>query len=316
MINEIMVSVICNAYNHESYIAQCLDGIVMQKTSFAFEILVHDDASTDKTADIIREYEKKYPHLIKPVYQTENQYSKGGIGQFQYTRVKGKYIAICEGDDYWTDSLKLQKQYDAMEAHPEVDMCTHAAVEINGISGRKRRAIAPEKRDCIIPVENVIYGGGGFVATSSHFYRAEMNQDMPLFRQMIWYDYTTQIHGALRGGMLYLKDCMSVYRLLSAGSWSTYMEADSEKRKAHDKRIERMLCQLDADTDGNYHEVIECAVLRREFDEYYCANPCKELLDARFRKCMERMTYLERLKVYLKVYFSGLVKYYKKLQNR
>ena len=86
----------------------------MQKTDFPFEILIHDDASTDGTADIIREYEAKYPDIIKPIYQTENQYSKGiKVSQvYQFPRAKGKYIALCEGDDYWTDPYKLQKQVD------------------------------------------------------------------------------------------------------------------------------------------------------------------------------------------------------------
>ncbi len=127
MDEQIMVSVFCATYNHEKYIRKCLDGFIMQKTNFKFEVLVHDDASTDKTADIIREYEEKYPDIIKPIYQTENQYSKGvQIGvTFQYPRAKGKYIAFCEGDDYWCDENKLQRQFDIMESHPECSICVH-----------------------------------------------------------------------------------------------------------------------------------------------------------------------------------------------
>ena len=122
-----LVSVCTLAYNHEPYIRECLDGILMQKTNFAFELLIHDDASTDGTADIIREYETKYPDIIKPIYQTENQYSKGVKVSltYQFPRAKGKYIALCEGDDYWTDPLKLQKQVDFMEANSEIPCCFH-----------------------------------------------------------------------------------------------------------------------------------------------------------------------------------------------
>jgi len=97
----------------------------MQKTGFDFEVLIHDDASTDGTSDIIREYEKKYPNIIKPIYQKENQYSKGVLISltYQFPRAKGKYIALCEGDDYWTDPYKLQKQVDFMEANPEYSLC-------------------------------------------------------------------------------------------------------------------------------------------------------------------------------------------------
>ena len=130
---DIIVSVDCTAFNHEKFIQQALDGFLSQKTSFPIEILVHDDASTDNTAVIIQEYEKKYPRLIRPIYQTENQYSKGARISFdyQFPRARGKYIAICEGDDYWTDPNKLQMQVDFLESHPDYSMCFHGAEEQN-----------------------------------------------------------------------------------------------------------------------------------------------------------------------------------------
>ena len=126
MNKEIIVSICCATYNHQKYIRDAIEGFLMQKTTFPFEILIHDDASTDGTADIIREYEAKYPDIIKPIYQRENQYSKGiKISQvYQFPRAQGKYIALCEGDDYWIDPLKLQKQVDYMERNSRVSMLT------------------------------------------------------------------------------------------------------------------------------------------------------------------------------------------------
>lgn len=311
----IAVSVICNAYNHEPYIAQCLESLVTQKTNFVFEILVHDDASTDRTADIIREYEKQYPHLIKPIYQTENQYSRGGIGRFQYPRVQGKYIAFCEGDDYWTDPLKIQKQYDAMEAHPEVDMCTHAATLIDGRTERKTGTIAPKQADCIIPVEEVILGGGGYVATNSHFYRADMNNRIPPFQQMLFLDYTTQIHGALRGGMLYLNDSMSVYRIMAAGSWSTRMKEDRQRMGAHRERVKNMLRQLDVDTEGRYHETVERAILGVDFNQLKDTGCYRELLTPRYRSYFETLPKRRQIKIRLKAYLTVLCSVSKKTQK-
>lgn len=119
--NQIVVSIRCLTYNHAPYIRQCLDGFVMQKTNFRFEAIVHDDASTDGTQDIIREYEKKYPDIIKPIYEVENQYRKGTLRAIMDNAVSesSKYIAICEGDDYWTDPYKLQKQVDYLDGHPK-----------------------------------------------------------------------------------------------------------------------------------------------------------------------------------------------------
>ena len=127
---EPLVSICCITYNHRDFIRDALDGFLSQRTDFPYEILINDDASTDGTADIIREYEQKYPEKIRALLQTENQYSKGitnPSGAFNFPRVRGRYVAMCEGDDYWTDPEKLQKQVDYMEAHPDCSLCFHSA---------------------------------------------------------------------------------------------------------------------------------------------------------------------------------------------
>ena len=128
-----LVAIRCITYNHEPYIRDALEGFVMQKTDFPFVAVVHDDASTDGTADIIREYAAKYPHIIKPIYETENQYSKGDgsmpiMMNNAVVATGAKYIAHCEGDDYWTDQFKLQKQVDFLESHPKYSMCFHNCI--------------------------------------------------------------------------------------------------------------------------------------------------------------------------------------------
>ena len=125
---KILVAIKCLVYNHEPYLRDCLEGFVMQQTNFPFVAIVHDDASTDGSGAIIREYEEKYPNIIKPIYETENQYSKhdGSLGRIMNTAVDAtgaKYVAMCEGDDYWTDPLKLQKQVDILEADESLMLC-------------------------------------------------------------------------------------------------------------------------------------------------------------------------------------------------
>lgn len=132
--NTPLVSICCITYNHAQFIRKCLDGFLMQKTDFPIEILIHDDCSTDGTTEIVREYEAKYPDLIFPLYEEENQYQQGKAAEidfYNYRRARGKYIAYCEGDDYWTDPLKLQKQVDFMEANPEYSVCFHNYVTYN-----------------------------------------------------------------------------------------------------------------------------------------------------------------------------------------
>ena len=132
MNDEIKVSINCITYNHQEYIEEAIQSFLMQKTDFKYEILIHDDASTDSTQDIIRKYQEMYPDIIKPYFQKENQLSKGVRRinyKFNHTKSKGKYIALCEGDDYWTDPYKLQKQVDFMEENQNCTLCAHAVDE-------------------------------------------------------------------------------------------------------------------------------------------------------------------------------------------
>lgn len=138
--NTPLVAIQCAVYNHELYLRDCLEGIVMQQTNFPFVAIVHDDASTDKSALIIRKYAEKYPDIIKPIYETENQYSKcdGTLTRLMNAAIAAtgaKYVAMCEGDDYWTDPLKLQKQVDFLEMNPDYVVCSHKFKKHHMIDG-------------------------------------------------------------------------------------------------------------------------------------------------------------------------------------
>lgn len=141
-----LVSICCITYNHEPYIADALEGFLIQETNFPFEILIHDDASTDRTADIIRKYEAAYPALIKPIYQIENQHSKGNRpGLINMRRVKGKYISLCEGDDYWIDPLKLKKQVVYLEKNEDVGLI-HTNGFFHYTTTKKRKIVADNNK--------------------------------------------------------------------------------------------------------------------------------------------------------------------------
>ncbi len=226
---EITVSIICDAYNHEKFIAECLDGFVLQKTNFNFEVLVHDDASTDNTANIIREYEAKYPEFIKPIYQSENQYSKHRPGyiwrNFQFPRAKGKYVAFCEGDDYWTDPYKLQKQVDFLEGNPDYTMCFHNAKALN--------------KDGIITsfdsgvVESRDYSGEEFlrkwfVPTASVVVRRNvLNFKYKDPSRILYGDVVLFLTASELGRVRGLQDSMSVYRIIGS---STIHSSNGDKR--------------------------------------------------------------------------------------
>lgn len=227
-----LVSVCCIAYNHAPYIRQALDGVLMQKTEYPFEIIVHDDASTDGTTEVIREYEKKYPKIIKPIYERENQYSQGKKMMIECTfpYATGKYIAVLECDDYWTDSHKLQKQVSYMENHPRCSGTFHAADWLGNKSVLKNDGHS--KYEYNATPQQVIAGGGEYCATSSLCFRAQYALDNPAFRNFFDVeDYPLQILLSLRGELHYFPDTMSCYRFGRPGSWTEKNEVKEKNPK-------------------------------------------------------------------------------------
>lgn len=218
-----LVSICCITYNHAPYIRQCLDGFFMQKTTFPIEIIINDDCSTDGTTDIIREYEAKFPDIIKPIYHGANEYSKGVRGMFAtycFPKAKGKYIALCEGDDYWIDPLKLQKQVNFMEANPEYSMCCSDAKIIadDKILDWERYSKFQQ-----IPVRDVILGGGLFVQTASLLFQRsliESEKYIEIAGKCHVGDYPLQIFAALRGKIYWFAEKQVAYRYQSANSWT------------------------------------------------------------------------------------------------
>ena len=231
--NEIVVSINTLAYNHEKYIAQCIEGILMQKTNFAFELLIHDDASTDKTADIIREYEKKYPNIVKPIYQTENQWSKKIkiSSTYQYPRAKGKYIAICEGDDYWIDENKLQMQVDFLENNPEYGMCfSNSKILKNHVIEDLIEPNIESDRE-VLPSE-IILNGGLFVPTPSIVFLKSLLSEYPTCCKQCWVgDYPLQIYCVLQGKVFCFKTPFVMYRRFSPGSWTSRTASQTYNQK-------------------------------------------------------------------------------------
>lgn len=216
---KIIVSICCITYNHEKYIRQAIDSFLMQKTNFKYEIIIHDDASTDNTADIIREYEKKYPDIIKPIYQTENQYSKGKKPSYiTIKEARGKYIAFCEGDDYWCDENKLQIQVDYMEKNPECSFCFHNAKIYDMKIEDFTKNFLPQSKEQIKYIKNNgIYNLAEIarldaIPTASYFFRN--NHEYPdWYNSAIAGDLCMQLINSYYGYAYYIDKVMSVYRV-------------------------------------------------------------------------------------------------------
>lgn len=255
-----IVTVICLTYNHEAYIEKAIEGFLMQETTFPFEVIIHDDASTDATPEIIREYSEKYPLIIKPIFESENQYSKqGGITlESSFYKTIGRYIALCEGDDYWVDSRKLQTQYYAMEENPQVDICaTQAWVEqdniLIGIS-------TPRPVKEIYGLDEVIKGEGGFVETATLFLRSDLYNSEFSFCKKYPIDYSLIILGSIRGGLLFIPEKTAVYRFMTKDSWTYSISQDNDKYYHWLSEMIEMLNLLDKEMNYQYHDVIQSKI--------------------------------------------------------
>ena len=219
------VSVLLIAYNHSKYIKKCLDSIIAQHTNFKFEILIHDDASTDGTQDIIREYSSKYSN-IKTVLQSENQFRKGKTHPDEplIPLATGKYICIVEGDDYWCDEQKLQKQYDVMEIHQDCSMSVHQTKCIDenenelNLEHRWKNHISGVIQSKDIFHEYFIKNKWPF-QTSSFFVRKDIFVNRPPFWDKFYVgDLPMILWFAYLGNYYYIDDTMSCYRMFSSGS--------------------------------------------------------------------------------------------------
>lgn len=318
---ETMISIFCTAYNQEKYISDAIESFLMQKTSYPFEVLIHDDASTDNTAKIIKRYENENPKIIKAIYQTENQYSTGGhiYSRFLYPRAKGKYIALCEGDDYWTDRFKLQKQAEYLESHPQCSLCTHAARKVT----RNKKLVGyvrPSKSDKIFTTEEVIVGGGGLFATNSMFYPKKLVQELPAFHYNAPVgDYPLTIYLSLQGEVYYMDQYMSDYRVMVENSWTSRTQTDKLKIAEHNEKIAGMLEEFNLYTDYKYAPAISQFLserkLDREFSQFLFQFDLREIRSEKYIARYNALNNKQKIRLYIGAYLPFLVNLSRKMRQ-
>ena len=300
------ISIICNAFNHEKYISEALDSFLMQEVNVPFEILVHDDASTDTTAEIIREYEKKYPDIIKPICQKNNQYSQGVsiTPEIQLKRAQGEYIAFCEGDDYWTDKCKLQIQYDFMQANPQYSICCHAysMVDKNGKTLEDRYDL---NSDGVVQMEKLIGNQLEVPHYATMMARAECLSGFERsFLGLSCSDMIIRLYCAAQKDIYYLKKNMSCYRRFTENSWTVRVGLDKEKFLKHRKEKIGFLREYNDYTNKKYDEIIEREIEFRSFEIAIYEGRYK---DAKKARCFRQSSFKRRIGIYVGCIFPKLV---------
>lgn len=302
---DIAISVNMITYNHVKYIRQAIESILNQKTNFKFELLIHDDASTDGTIDIIKEYADKYPDIVRPYYEEKNQYSQGNR-RISYTfnnpRARGKYIASCEGDDFWIDENKLQYQYDFLESHPEYIAHYHAAKIVNNDGKFTGYFLGQVGITEIMTFDQSLLN---FYPTASKMYRKNAFDEVPDFYFIgDAGDFPTQILLLMNGNAFYEGKTMSAYRTGVPGSSNDRFNRWSlERRLKHfDERVE-ILNQVDQLTNYQHTEAIEkyiAIILNNKVQMYdLLSDKVKEYRILRKTAGFKKLCFLKRVKLFL-----------------
>ena len=281
--SEYPVCIRCITYNHAPYIQNALNGFILQKTDFSYVCIIVDDASTDGEPDIIRQYISDHfdleDHSVVQIEETGDynltfarhknnpncyfavfllKYNHHGKTPkdpyFSRWIEKAKYIAMCEGDDYWTDPLKLQKQVDYLDSHPDCTLSVHSAdwLTDDGLFPGGCQDSFPKNYS----VEELIRCGGYHFATASFVFRSELGYNWPEWRKKARVgDFSLQILLGLHGNVHYLPDRMCVYRYQHIGSWS-YYQLERDKNIAFQKNKIEWMTLLDEATNHKYQEAI------------------------------------------------------------
>ncbi len=313
------VSVLCAAYNHEEFLRQTLDSFLMQKTDFPFEVLVNDDASTDTTADIIREYASKHPDVIRPFYQTENLYSRriNLYDKVFFPEVRGEYIALCEGDDYWCDEEKLQRQVDWLDAHREYSACVHNS--IGHFDDRPDEVLFAQNGDRDIPFSQVVQGMSHAYHTSSILARSEFILNPPDYRNVAYEqgyftDYAIGVRLCLEGKVRFLDRCMSVYRIGSnPSSWSKGVGQEYRKLvRFVSGEIAMLKTVKKHELTPEQEAQVDQVILEREYELLYLQGRVDEMVKPPYDKIHRSMGRGRILSTQVKRMFPHLHRIYRK----
>ena len=290
------VSILCVTYNQVDFLEQTLESFLAQETSFDFEILIHDDCSTDGTTELIRSYEERYPGKIRGFYEEVNRYYEENGGRY-FTRIlapaaRGKYVAHCEGDDYWIDPNKLQRQYDYLEANPDCVLCCTSARVIDGLTGETIGRLGPVGEDRDLTFEDICRNwpkrtkeGLWRLPVASAFLLRETSVGFGVewpFNMPIG-DNAFYMYAAHKGRVHYIDEDTCVYRYQTKGAWTSYVrkflsgKQYNERIVAWEMRRMEMTRNIDEATGGQYHDLLEEDLAAHTYYLLYTEGPIEFL---------------------------------------
>lgn len=313
MNDNIEVTVVCTTYNHENYIEDCLKSLLNQKTDFNYEVLVNDDASTDKTAKILKKYLNQYPDKLRVFFQEDNLFSKGIriVDDVLLPNSRGKYIAICEGDDKWLDENKLQLQYNLMEENKDCVMCTHNTL-VNYENNKNKNYYFNNWRDLHTLDDRDVFLSWK-VHTSSYFIRKEFVNLDPILRGYWFGDYVRLTYLHSEGKIISLPYVMSQYNIgITTGALDKFNKSTEEQRRKGILDRCKYLKDFNKFSSYRFNNIINKRILMseleassiNEFDTLHFSDYKKEIIEAvksisskkEYKKYYDSLTLVEKIK--------------------
>lgn len=310
------ITVIVMTYNHKQYISKALDSILSQLVDVNFDILVHDDSSNDGTYDILLDYKKKFNDKIKIIRQSERVFLKDGFNKmlFKYVvpHIHAKYIAYCDGDDYWIDNNKLQKQFDFMETHEDYSLCFHNAFQLKPNGDKSSKWFIDKEGNA--GIKDILTDEPGIhIATSSIFLKSNVFINFPSWRlNYPVEDVPLYMLSCIMGKVYRLKDIMCVYRQFAVGSWSYQNKQDINRIISHISEMKNSAMRFDEETNRVYHDVVLNHINGIDFRIALLTNDHDSIFSKKYKSVFKKMDFKDKVMLRIK-YRHPLI--YKILHN-
>ncbi|MFB6466856.1 glycosyltransferase [Cytobacillus sp. Hz8] len=311
-----LVSINCATYNHENFIRDAIEGFLMQKTNFDFEILIGEDCSTDNTRTIVEKYANQYPGKIRVI---TSEHNVGAIENFLrlHQNSRGKYIAICEGDDYWIDQFKLQKQVDYMESHPECTFCFHNGKVVDANKNQTRSSVIPwmKNNEEFYYKMDIKYSAGelallGYIPTASYLYPKRILENPPnwSFKSVVG-DNVIKLIASSHGYAYYIDEKMCAYRFGVEGSATTNWEKENntiEKKIEHYNGFINLYNNFNDYSENKYKDEIDRVKMIFEFQIFLVRGDWKIIREKKYSEIFYEMSIEGKIKTFMRCFFPNV----------
>lgn len=313
--NKVMLTIFLITYNHVKYIEKAIDSVLEQQTTYSYEIVIHDDCSNDGTREILYRYQKRYPEKITLILEEENMYSKNPsyIRRNSQDHFHGKYFIVLEGDDYWIDSSKIQKQVSFLERNNDIAGVAHASKHV--IEGEKEWISPIDRKSGYYTIQELIDWKNVF-HTASFMFRNEYYMQKPIELSNIKNgDWVNAVWLADKGKIYYMDDVMSVHRCFTEGSFSKNTFNDiTDYKKIYEER-QKNCDLLDSILNNKYHEYFVRSMNRRWFDFYYTNDRYKEAFSYSKAVFDEKMSLYIFFRCFMFAYAPNVISFIKKIRD-